>query len=72
MAWPRKRRALTSLSCSAMAAFSSASEKNCRLRRGARIQRSATCTPTSAAALSLGRYGLAGRIATAYVRAHSR
>jgi len=34
-------------------------------------QRSATCTPTSAAALSRGRYGLAGKIVTAYVRAHS-
>jgi hypothetical protein len=55
-----------------MAAFNSASEKNRCLRKGASIQRSATWTPTSAAALSRGRYGLAGKIATAYVRAHSR
>ena len=55
-----------------MGAFSSASEKNCRLRKGARIQRSATYTPTSAAALSLGRHGLVGKIAVEYVRVHSR
>jgi hypothetical protein len=37
-----------------MAAFSSASEKNCRFLSLAMIQRVATCTPTSTLALSRG------------------
>ena len=46
-----------------MAALASAIEKNVRLRRAARIQRSATWTPTSTLALSLGLRERAGMMA---------
>ena len=48
---------------SAIAALASAIEKNVRLRRAARIQRSATWTPTSTLALSRGLRERAGMIA---------
>ncbi len=57
-------RSFSSISNASMAALSSASEKNWRLRRRARIQRSTICTPVSTFDLSRGLRTRAGRIAT--------
>jgi hypothetical protein len=58
-----KRRVFSSSHSSAIASFSSARLKKRRLRSRARIQRCATCTPTSTFALSFGLPGRAGTIA---------
>ena len=57
-------RSFSSINSSSIAAFNSLSEKNCRLRKRARIQRSTICTPVSTLDLSRGLRTRAGKIAT--------